>query len=208
MFRRFLPKTTDFFDFFEKHSECTNIVCRELQAMSSETENFESHAARIKEIELEADKITHECTEALHKTFITPLERSDILLIIKRMDDIIDFIFAATSRLLLYEIKVFRGDARELAGILVEASTHISQALAGLRNIKNAPAIREHCIAIHNLEDRADTLLKTAIARLFKEEDRPIHVIKWKEIYERLEKATDRCDDVANILEKVVIEST
>jgi uncharacterized protein len=208
MFQRFLPKATDFFEFFEKHSEQTNIVCRELQAMSSEPMEFDRRAARIKELEVEADKITHECTEALHKTFITPLERSDILLLIKRMDDIIDFIYAATARMVLYEIKVFRSDARELTGILVEASTHISQALAGLRNIQNAPAIRDHCSAIHILEDRADCLLRSAIANLFKEEDRPIHVIKWKEIYERLEKATDRCDDVANILEKIVIEST
>jgi uncharacterized protein Yka (UPF0111/DUF47 family) len=208
MFRRFLPRTTDFFNFFEQHSQYITQACQELYSMCSQQPDIPIHAESIKEIEQKADLITHQCIEALHKTFITPLDRSDILTLMKRMDDIIDFIFGASARMVLYEITEFRPEAKELSEFLREASTHISQAVGDLRNIKNAPAIREHCIAIHHLEDKADGLLRAAIARLFKEETNAILVIKWKEIYERLEKATDRCDDVANILEKVVIELT
>ncbi|MCG3200079.1 MAG: DUF47 domain-containing protein [Candidatus Omnitrophica bacterium] len=207
MFKRFLPRETNFFDFFEDHSAKCIEACRELLDLFSDGNNFSERAAKIQRIEEAADLITHRCTEALHKTFITPIDRSDILLIIKRMDDIIDFVNAAASRIVLYEVKEIRREARELAEILVEATTEISKAVRNLRDTKNAHSIQESCIAVHSFEDRGDAILKAGVVRLFREQD-AIMVIKWKEIYERLEKATDRCDDVANILEKVVIEST
>jgi len=207
MFRRLLPRETNFFEYFERHSEKTIEACSLLLDLFSNGKDFETHADRIKAVEEEADVITHSCIEAIHKTFITPIDRSDIHVIIKRMDDIIDCVNAASSRMVLYEIRGVRQEAVELAEILVTASTEIGKALRSLRNIKNAAAIQESCVRVHYLEDRGDALLKAGIVRLFRERD-PILVIKWKEIYERLEKATDRCDSVANILEKIVIESS
>ncbi|GMV66404.1 MAG: DUF47 family protein [Candidatus Omnitrophica bacterium] len=208
MFRRFLPKNTDFFDYLEQHSNLIIETCKELHKMSSDKPDVVASAARIKEIEQQADVITHKCTEDLLKTFITPIDRSDILALIKRMDDIIDFIFASTSRMDLYEIRELKPEAKELSAIILESAEKIHQAISGLRNMKHAAEIKEICIQIHHLEDHADGLFRNAIVNLFRQEEQPIQVIKWKEILERLEKATDRCDDVANILEKVIIEST
>jgi hypothetical protein len=208
MFRRLLPKETNFFDHFEAHSAHAIDACKEFLQLASSGSDILARAARIKEIEEAADVVTHRCTESLHKTFITPLDRSDIHLLIKRMDDIIDSVYAASSRIVVYEITEIRPEARELAEVLVEASLRIGEALRRMRNLKDAAAIQEICIAIHHLENRGDNILRSALIRLFKEDDRPILVIKWKEIYERLEKATDRCEDVADIIEKVVIEST
>jgi uncharacterized protein Yka (UPF0111/DUF47 family) len=207
MFRRFLPKETNFFEFFENHSvKCIDATSSLLDLVSSGGE-FESIARRIEAIEKEADLITHQCIDALHRTFITPIDRSDILLMIKRMDDIIDTVHAATSRIILYELREIRDEARELGQILVKSTTEIGKAVKSLRNLKNPQAIQDSCVLVHGLEDEADAILKAAVVRLFREQN-PVLVIKWKEIYERLEKATDRCDDVANILEKIVIEST
>jgi uncharacterized protein Yka (UPF0111/DUF47 family) len=208
MFRRLLPKETNFFAYFEEHNQLAIEVCREFLGMFGDNPEIPERAARIFELEQKADRITHQCTEELHKTFITSLDRSDILLLIKRLDDIIDAVYAASSRMELYEIQEARPEAKELSEIILQASSGIAEALKGLRNIKNGQAILEKCIAIHYFEDRADGILRSAIARLFREHDQPVTVIKWKEIFERLEKATDRCDDVANIIEKIVMEST
>jgi uncharacterized protein Yka (UPF0111/DUF47 family) len=122
------------------------------------------------------------------------------------MDDIMDYVEAASERLALYEITVMTPESRDLADVLVRAVEELAQALKGLRDMKNADAIFKKCIDINRLENEADSILRRAVARLFKEEKDPITVIKWKEIYENLENATDRCEDVANIIEGVVLE--
>lgn len=208
MFRRFLPKNTDFFDYLEQHSQYIIEAAKELHGMASDSPDVVNSAARIRDIEQQADIVTHKCTEDLLKTFITPIDRSDILTLIKRMDDIIDFIYASTSRMDLYDIRELKPEAKELSAIILESAEKIREGLSGLRDMKQAAKTKECCIQIHHLEDHADGLLRNALVNLFREEDQPILVIKWKEIFERLEKATDRCDDVANILEKVIIEST
>lgn len=208
MFRRLLPKETSFFDYFEQHSQLTNEACRELLTLVSANADIPTKVARIQEIEHETDEIAHQCIEALHRTFITPIDRAEIHHLISRMDDIIDAVDAATSRLITYEIKEVRADATQLAEVLVKATNEIELALKGLRNMKNAAAIRKNCQTIYHLENEGDTILRAALAQLFKEEDRLILVVKWREIYQRLERAIDRCEDVANIIEGIVIEAT
>ena len=150
--------------------------------------------------------ITHHCVEALHKTFITPIERDDIYRLITKMDDIMDFVEAASERIALYEIKDMTPEVKDLADVLVRAAEEVAHACSLLRNMKNAEAIIKDCIDINRLENEADAILRNAVARLFKEEKDPITIIKWKEVYEHLENATDRCEDVANIIEGVVLE--
>ncbi len=208
MFRRILPQETNFFDFFEQHSSLINEACQELHRLFSGKINFQESVDRIKEIERQTDEIAHQCIEAIHKTFITPIDRSDIHHLISRMDDIIDAVDAATSRIDIYEIKEIRDDAQQLSDVLVRATAEIEVALKNLRNMKNEPIIKEKCIKIYHLENEGDTIIRTAFARLFKEENQPILVLKWKEIYQRLERAIDRCEDVANIIEGIVIEAT
>jgi len=206
MFGKLLPRETSFFDFFEKHAALTVEGAKEFQALVTTEVNITAKAKRIKEIEHETDVITHHCVEALHKTFITPIERGDIHSLITKMDDIMDYVEAASERIALYEIKSMTPEVKELADVLVRASVEVQTALSGLRDMKNATAVMQKCIDINRLENEADGILRLAVARLFKEEKDPITVIKWKEIYELLETATDRCEDVANIIEGVILE--
>jgi Phosphate transport regulator (distant homolog of PhoU) len=202
----FLPRETSFFDFFDQHIALTIDGTRQFLTLISDGNNIETEAKRIKSIESECDTITHRCIEALHKTFITPLDRNDILRLISRLDDVMDFVEAAAGRTALYELKEIPPGIRELADILCRATVALQGALNGLRNMENSAAIRKHCIEVNRLENEADSVLRNALARLFKNEKNPVQIMMWKEIYENLETATDRCEDVANIIEGVVLE--
>jgi len=206
MFGRLLPRETSFFDFFEKHGEITVQGTREFLSLASTGANVVAKAARIKEIEHEADTITHHCVEALHKTFITPIDRNDIYRLITKMDDIMDFVEAASERISLYKLKDMTPEVKDMADVLVRSAEQVNVALHGLRNLKNADSIIKTCIDINRMENEADAILRAATARLFDEVEDVRLIIKWKEVYENLENATDRCEDVANIIEGVVLE--
>lgn len=208
MFRSILPQETSFFDYFEQTAALAIDCCKELQALTTQDGDIAARANRIKEIEKEADKITHKCTDALHRTFITPMDRSHIHSLIKRLDDIIDSIDSTTSRMVLYELVEMRQEAKDLANVLVNAAIEIEQAVKRLRNLKHPEGIDAHLIKIYKLENEGDAILRAALVRLFKEEANAVNVIKWKEIYERLEKATDRCEAVASIIQGIVIEAS
>ena len=207
MFGRLLPKETSFYDFFEEHARLTVNGTAEFVSLVSSGANIDAKAKRIKEIEHETDVITHRCVGALHKVFITPLERDDIYRLITKMDDIMDYVEAGAERIALYEIREFTPEVVDLADTLWRASKDVEEALNGLRDLKNPKRILEKCVDINRLENEADAILRRALARMFKEERYPIKIIKWKEIYEHLEGATDRCEDVANIIEGVVLEN-
>jgi len=154
------------------------------------------------------DDITHGVVEALHKTFITPLDRNDIYRLITKMDDIMDLVEAASERMALYEITQTTKECVDLARCLVAGAEHVLAAVTGLRNLKNPKTVLEQCVEINRLENVGDALLRGALANLFREQKDPIVIMKWKEIYEILESGTDRCEDVANIVEGVVLENS
>jgi predicted phosphate transport protein (TIGR00153 family) len=206
MFGRLLPRETSFFDFFERHAAITVEGAREFLSLASTGANITAKAKRIKEIEHECDTITHHCVEALHKTFITPIERDDIYRLITKMDDIMDYVEAAAERVALYKLTTMTADVKDMADVLLRATQEIEQAVKLLRSMNNAAAISKKCVDINRLENEADSILRSAVARLFDEEQDTRMLIKWKEIYENLENATDRCEDVANIIEGVVLE--
>lgn len=209
MLNRLLPKNTDFFDYFERLSVLTIGVCGELLSLLTDQVGRDKARARIKDIEHAGDDVTHQCLDALHRTFITPIDRYDIHTLIKAMDDIVDSIDAVAARILMYEIHEVRSEAVDLTRTLHRAVIELDQAVRGLRNMKHAEAIDKRCIAVHQCENDGDALLQSALTRLFKEKDiHPVAVIMWKEIFERLESATDLCEDVANIIEGVIIEAS
>ena len=208
MFGRFLPRETSFFDFFEQHAALTIEGTKEFLSMVTTGANIAAKCRRISDIEHETDTITHRCVEALHKTFITPIDRNDIYRLITKMDDIMDMVEAAADRLALYDVKEMTKEAVDLARCLVSGAEHVLGAVSGIRDLRKSEAILQHCIEINRLENVADSILRGALARLFREEKDPIAVIKWKEIYETLESATDRCEDVANIIEGVLLENS
>jgi hypothetical protein len=205
---RLLPHDASFFAHFEHQGKKTVEGCRAFLEMIEQPGNMEARAERVKRIEHECDDITHAVVEALHKTFITPIDRNDIYTLITKMDDIMDFVEAAADRLALYAIPTMTNEVVELARCLVDSAEHVLSAVSGIRDLGKPNGILQHCIEINRLENVADGILRGALARLFREEKDPIAVIKWKEIYETLETATDRCEDVANIIEGVVLENS
>lgn len=205
---RFLPRDESFFDEFERQGLKTVEGCKAFVAMVTTDSDVQAAAKRISDIEHECDRITHAVVAKLHTTFITPLDRNDIYRLITRMDDVMDFVEAAAERLALYDIRVMTKEVAALANVLLKSAESVREAVAGFHDLKNSQLILDKCIEINRLENEADALLRASLAGLFREEKDPIAIMKWKEIYELLETATDRCEDVANIIEGVVLENS
>jgi predicted phosphate transport protein (TIGR00153 family) len=205
---RLLPHDQSFFSHFEAQGKKTVEGCQAFKQMIDDPTSLDAKAQRIKQIEHECDEITHAVVEALHKTFITPIDRNDIYRLITKMDDIMDLVEAAADRLALYEMPKMTKEAADLASCLVESAEHVLGAVSGIKLLNKPNGILQHCVEINRLENAADTILRGALAKLFREEKDPISVIKWKEIYETLEAATDRCEDVADVIEGVVLENS
>ncbi len=206
----FRPKQNQFFELFSRHAALTVEGAQLLEQLLSDLSSplrLEEQAKQIKTIEGNADRVAHQTLDLLHRSFITPIERGDIHRLVSRIDDILDYIEAASQRLWLYEIREATPESKEMARVLVRSTQTVKQTVDSLNNIKDPSNIRTACIEINRLENECDTLLRLGTARLFKEERDPVMVIKWKEIYENLEDATDRCEDVANVIEGVVIEN-
>ncbi len=200
-----MPREPKFFDLFEKSVANVAKAAKELADFLEDYTNVPLKVARITELEHEGDAITHQIMEQLHRTFITPLDREDIALLTERLDDVMDFIEDAANAMLLYRIEQPTTRAREMAAILVTMTSELVVAVPLLRNRSKMKGILEHCVEINRLENEADAIVRLALAELF--DDTPIaDVIKWREIYEHLETAADKGEDVANVLEGVVLK--
>ena len=177
------------------------------QAMVAMLENFTDaaiQAENIKTIEHRGDNLTHDLMTRLNQTFITPFDREDIHALSSKMDDVLDLIDAAASRLVTYHVVSIRTCVVDLAKILQLATEELKRAV---RVLEKNDSISEHCIEINRLENEGDRLCRALIAHLFEEEKDPVEIIKWKEIIETLETATDKCEDVANVLETIVLKN-
>jgi predicted phosphate transport protein (TIGR00153 family) len=200
-----MPREPKFFDLFEKSVANVAKAAKELADFLEDYTNVPLKVARITELEHAGDAITHQIMEQLHRTFVTPLDREDIALLTERLDDVMDFIEDAANAMLLYRIEQPTTRAREMAAILVTMTSELVVAVPLLRNRSKMKEILEHCVEINRLENEADAIIRHALAELFN--DTPIaDVIKWREIYEHLETAADKGEDVANVLEGVVLK--
>ncbi len=207
MFGFLIPKEFGFFDIFNRHAETLVEGSAILVDMLEHFESVPVKARRLKETEHRADEITHHTLEMLHKTFITPIDRDQIHQLISNMDDVIDYIDGAARRLILYGVTEIPPDLIELAKLLHRSTLELQKAVSELKNLKNAKIIMDACIEINKLENDGDTVRDAAVAKLFQEEKDAVKVLVWKEIYEGVETAIDRCEDVANIIEGVVLEN-
>ncbi|HUT78646.1 MAG TPA: DUF47 family protein, partial [Polyangia bacterium] len=165
-----------------------------------------NNVARIEEAEHNCDNITHMTIDLMRRTYITPFERDEIRHLISRLDDIMDHAQGAASRLMLYKIEKVPCHLVEFGQVLAAAAEQVHRAVLLLRNIKKAQEIQTLAREINSLENEGDRILKAGIADLFENEKDPIIIMKLKEVYERVEAATDRCEDVANVLEGILIE--
>jgi len=167
---------------------------------------IDSRVAEITELEHEGDSIAHQVISLLHRTFVTPFDREDIALLAHTMDDIIDFIHAAADSMFIYKISAPTDRAKELADIILQGAIEVEKAVRGLRRKSEFKNILERCVEINRLENMADRVYRAAIGELFENTEDIVEIIKWREIYEHLESATDRCEDVADVLEGVAVK--
>jgi len=206
--RRFhlLPREEKFFDLFEESAHNLVRAAGLLAELLQNWEDVEEKVRQITELEHHGDNITHRIIAQLHGTFITPIDREDIAQLANRMDDVMDFIEAAAMRMMLYGIDKPAERAKEVAEILIRVTTEVSKAIPRLRHRRELSHMREHCIEINRLENEADAVRRSALAELFHDRVELAEVIKWREIYEHMENAVDRCEDIADILEGVMIK--
>ena len=208
MFGRLMPKEGRFFELFNEHAEQIVLGSRELVALMVAGDDIQRRAFTIETIEKRADRITHTTIEMLHTTFITPLDRDEIHQLITRMDDILDLMEDVSQSIFLYDVKQLTPETQKLAEICALCCDQVKQAVSFLSNMDNAKLILKSCDEIDRLESEADHVMRAAMAKLFRDEPDVRQVIKIKAIYELLETVTDRCEDVANIIEGIVLENS
>ena len=202
-----LPKETAFFDLFERAADNAHECTQQLLQFLERYDDLEGRRRRIKELEHIGDELTHEVIDRLNKTFITPLDREDIHDFVCRLDDVLDRVDTAVDRICLFKLEKPMEESKQLAQCLVRSTELIREMLPLLRNMKGTDVIRNKVREIHRLESEADTIERQALVRLFENDPDPILVIKWKNIIEVLESATDKCEDVANVIEGIVLKN-
>ncbi|ADJ63580.1 MULTISPECIES: DUF47 domain-containing protein [Herbaspirillum] len=207
MFGRLMPTEGKFFDLFNQHAELAVKCAKEMVALMTNFDDLEIRVHAIEAVEKEADKVTHNAIELLHKTFITPLDRDDIHQLITRMDDILDLLEDAAQTISLYDIKAITPEAKRLAELCLSCAEKVQSAVGLLSNMDNSRQILAICQEIDRLESDADHVMRAAMSKLFRDEPDVRTLIKLKAIYEILETVTDRCEDVANIIEGIIVEN-
>lgn len=202
-----MPKEGKFFELFNQHAELCVKGAAEMVAMMTNFDDLENRVHAIESIEKEADKVTQNTIDLLHKTFITPLDRDDIHKLITRMDDILDLLEDGAQTVSLYDIKNTTPEAKRLAELCLASAEKVMVAVGLLHNMDNSRQILETCAEIDRLEADADHVMRAAMSKLFRDEPDVRNLIKFKAIYEILETVTDRCEDVANIIQGIIVEN-
>lgn len=210
LFGKLLPREGNFFEMFNQHADR---IVDAAHAFSQLVANYndphlrEKYNEDVNNAERAADRVTHDVTKALHKTFITPLDRDDIHQLITRMDDILDLLEDAAQTISLYDIKAITPEAKRLAELCLSCAEKVQAAVGLLSNMDNSRQILSICQEIDRLESDADHVMRAAMSKLFRDEPDVRTLIKLKAIYEILETVTDRCEDVANIIEGIIVEN-
>jgi predicted phosphate transport protein (TIGR00153 family) len=206
--RWFLPKDDGYFDLLR--NAAANMVkgARLFRAMLDDMDHIETSVEGIKRVEHEGDRITHATIERLHRSFVTPFDREDIHALVSRFDDVLDVLDATARRMLLFGVDAVPPGFILQADLLVSATGELEKALTDLFTRRTHPEARQHCIEVNRLENEADAVFRAAVVELFADTSDPIRLIKLKEICELLEKACDRCEDVADVIEGIVIKGS
>jgi len=202
---RLLPRDEKFFELFEKAAGIVLAGAETLLQMLNDFDNADLYRKKIGDLEHEGDAVIHAVVDKLNRTFVTPFDQEDIRAIASRLDDIIDYIQAAAERLVLYQVKGPYLDSMELASVLVETVRQVQAVVSMLRDLGQRRAILERCIEINRLENSGDRLYREALGRLFADGNL-LELIRWKEIIEQIEQAVDECEDLADIIESVVVK--
>ncbi len=200
------PKKIDFFEMFDRALENVSRAANVLVDTLNNFETFEKKAKVIYEFEQEGDMLTHDIMKDLNKTFLTPIDREDIHALASRIDDVIDLMWAAVDRMTVYQIEKPTPEVISIAEDLQMTTDILKKALRELRS-KQYFRVQEHCIEINRLENRIDRKYRDALGKLVNDHNDPVYIIKWKDIYQLFEDASDRAEDIANILESIVLKN-
>ena len=206
--RWFLPKNEDFLQFFDEASANVVLGVTAMREMLKDPRDLKAKVDHLQDIEHDGDRITHKTLEKLNTSFITPFDREDIHALISRLDDILDAANGAGQRLVLYRITEIPERLRALGELLVESAEEVRKAVVSLPDRKKHPAAMVACVEVNRLENVGDTLHREALAEMFATFTDAIALLKLKEVYQLLEEATDRCEDVANVVEGIIIKSS
>ena len=198
-----IPREEKFYDDFTALAQQIRRGAGLLEEMLAPDHPIWDKAHEIKEVEHKCDFLTHEIMQRLNRTFVTPLDREDIHGLARRLDDVMDAIDAAAAIIPLYRIERVRAEARELSRIIVQSTDQVASAMKSLARLRG---VVDCAVEINRLENEADRAHQAAVRSLFEEERDPLTIMKWKELLDFLEAATDRCEDVANVLEAVVVK--
>jgi len=202
-----IPRDEQFFELYRATTSEIQKAAVELEKMLSVDPPDESRAAVIRDAEHRCDTLTHDVIQRLHRTFITPFDREEIHRLISRMDDVLDLIQDTAESLVLYDIQKVTPEATQLAELVLRCAERVQSAVGLMASMADAPAILKLCQEIDKLESEADKVMRAAISELFRNETDTRQLIKLKAVYELLESATDKCQDVANVIESVVLEN-
>ena len=202
---RLLPKEDKYFDQFNRLASNINGSAQLLQKLFSDFVSRAAYADQIKELEHTCDEITYSIIKQLNQTFITPFDREDIHALASVLDDVIDDIEYISRRVILYRLSAPTDDAAKMTSVLVRMTASLEKAVNGLE--KHGDAVLKECAGLHALENEGDTYHHDAVERLFAGETDPIQILKLKELYEKMERAIDKCEDVANVLETIVLKN-
>ena len=206
MLARFLPKEFNFFDLFDKQAECAVDAAQGFKDLVSRGTLNPAALQKIRDIEHKGDDVTRDIISQLNKSFITPFDREDIHALAKEMDDVIDMIHSIVNRLRVYKLSGVDKNLVDFATVIEQSIHSMSGAVRGLRKMKNTKEILDHCLEVNRLENVGDSMRDTMIGELFEHAKDPIHAIKWKEIYQDAETVLDICEDVAHIVESILVK--
>jgi len=202
----FLPREEQYFDLFIQMTLYISSAARELKEMlADKNHDYGEYAQRIKGLEHACNELTHNVSTRLNKSFITPFDREDIYTMSTALDDIVDLIDDAARAIIIYDVHEITDYARQFADVIERMADQLKAIVATLQKPKN---VTQRLVEIHRLENEGDDIYHAAIAALFRDSHDPLTVLKWKEVYEKLEAAVDRCENVANIIESVIIKHT
>lgn len=201
-----MPREGNFFKLFEESAQNAVEVGQKLKELLYTWDNIEDRVAVIADLEHKGDNITHQIATELHRTFITPFDREDITLLSQSLDDVTDFIHSAADFMLLYNVEQPTQRARELSDVIVEITLEMQKAVGQLKKHIDQTQILKHCVEVNRMENVADRIYRAALVELFADTTDVRLLIKWREIYEHMETVTDRCEDVANVLEGVALK--
>ena len=202
----FTPKQKKFAVLFEQSAHNAVKIAHQLKDMVCTWENIEERLGIITDLEHEGDAATHQIMAELHRSFITPFDREDIALLAHSLDEVTDFIHSSADMMILYKVGQPTERARQLANIIVQTTTEVEKAVSEIHSHLKREELLKRCMEINRLENEGDSVYRAALADLFSDSTDTASLIKWREIYEHMETAIDRCEDIANVLEGVALK--